>query len=99
MDLLGLLYGLVDEVEISAGRPPAIRLKYDDTAFVSARITPSSTYWKIDLSLTELEVWLKFLTAGSMGMSCVDHIDLSNETPEEDLQFTLAIAAEVRTVK
>jgi len=34
-----------------------------------------------------------------MGMSCVDHIDLSNETPEEDLQFTLAIAAEVRTVK
>lgn len=98
IDLLGLLYGLVDELELSAAKRPAIRLKYDEDALRSAQISPNDTYWGIGLSQTELEVWLKFLTASLMGVPSIDHIDLINETHERDLQFTLAITGEIETV-
>ncbi|MGH3773334.1 MAG: hypothetical protein ACRDRW_18385 [Pseudonocardiaceae bacterium] len=95
INLLGLLYHLVDEFEVSGAKPPAIRLKYDTTAQASARIAPNDTHWTIRLSRTELEVWLKFLTTSLVGTPSVDHIDLIDETVERDLQFTLAIAAKI----
>jgi len=96
--LLGLLYGLVDELEVSGVKPPTIRLRYDAVASVSARIAPKSAYWTIELSQTELEVWLKFLVASLVDTPSIDHIDLIDETPERDLHFTLAIAGKIETV-
>jgi hypothetical protein len=99
IDLLGLLYDLIDGVEVSGANPPAIRLKYDAVALASARIVPNSTYWTITLSRTELEVWLKFLVTSLIGIPFIDHIDLIDETHEDiDLQFTLAITGEIETV-
>ncbi len=98
INLLGLLYDLVDEFEVSGANPPAIRLKYDTAALASAWIAPNGTYWTIGLSRTELEVWLKFLVASLVGIPSIDHIDLINETSERDLHFTLAIAGKIETV-
>lgn len=97
-NLLGLLYGLVDELEIHGATPLTIRLKYDAAAKVSGRITSSSTCWKIGLSQMELEVWLKFLASSLLDMVTADHIDLIDETPEKDFQFTLAIAGKIEAV-
>jgi len=95
-NLLGLLYGLVDELEMHGATPLTIRLKYDAAAKVSGRITSSSTCGTIGLSRMELEVWLTFLASSLLNMATVDHIDLIDETPEGDLQFTLAIAGRSR---
>lgn len=89
--LLGLLYGLVDELEVFTTTRPICRFRCNEGLSRSARISPNEKLWRIELSQAELEAWLTFLTASLTDAPSVDHIDLIDETRTSDLQFTLAI--------